>query len=305
MKPGRALLLAVPFAGLLELGLHGFFATRPPALGDWAQIREPVLTFADASAPVIVAPRWAEPMARQALGDERMPLAHVARADTSRFTMAVELSILGERAPELEGWTEEARETHGKFTLRRLRNPHARPVVTDFVERARPPFAEVWTSKPREACKWNEHARTMSGGLGGNPTFPARRFECPSGVFFHVGETVIADESFVARRCLWSHPPKEGEIVTHFRDVALGETIEGHGGLYWVLERELRGAPIVVTVRVNGDEIGKAQHDDGQGWAPFTFPLGAHAKAAHADVEIGVSSPNYMHRHFCFEATSR
>lgn len=305
MKPGRALLLAVPVAGLLELGLHGWFAARPPAFGDWAQIREPVLTFADASAPVIVAPRWAEPMARQALGDERMPLAHVARADTSRFALAVELSILGERAPELEGWTEEARETHGKFTLRRLRNPRARPVVTDFVERARPPFAEVWTSKPREACKWNEHARTMSGGLGGNPTFPARRFECPSGVFFHVGETVIADENFVARRCLWSHPPKDGEIVTRFRDVALGDTIEGHGGLYWVLERELRGAPIVVTVRVNGDEIGKAEHYDGQGWAPFTFPLGAHAKAAHADVEIGVSSPNYMHRHFCFEATSR
>lgn len=305
MKPARALLLAVPFAGLLELGLHGWFATRPPAFEEWAQIREPVLTFADADAPVVVAPSWAEPLARQALGDERMPLAQVARADTSRFAMAVEVSILGERATELRDWAEEGRATHGKFTLRRLRNPKFRPVVTDFVERARPPFAEVWTSKPREACRWNEHARTNSGGLGGNPTFPAQRFECPAGPFFNVGATVIADEEFRARRCLWSHPPKEGEIVTRFHDVALGDTIEGHGGLYWMIERELRGAPIVLTVRVDGEEIGKFEHYDGEGWAAFTMPLGAHAREAHADVEMGVSSPNFLHRHFCFEATSR
>ncbi len=305
MKAARALLLAVPFAGLLELGLHGWFAARPPAFEEWAQIREPVATIADPSAPVVVAPMWAEPLARQALGDERMPLAHVARADTSRFEAAVEVSILGERAPELRGWTEEGRATQGKFTLRRMKNPKHRAVVTDFVERARPPFADVTIGKARVACRWNDNAPTISGGLGGNPTFPAQRFECPDGAFFNVGATVIADEDFRARRCLWSHPPKEGETVTRFHDVALGDTIEGHGGLYWMIERELRAAPIVLSVRVDGDEIGKVEHIDGEGWAAFTIPLGAHAKEPHAEVEFGVSSPNFLHRHFCFEATSR
>ena len=305
MTAGRALLLAVPLVGLLELGLHLYFARRPPAFEDWAQVRDPVTAFADASVPVIVAPSWAEPLARQVLGDERMPIAHVARPDVTRFEAALELSILGERAPELAGWTEEAREVHGKFLLRKLRNPSFRRVITDFVERARPPFATVFTTAPREACRWTDRAKTISGYLGGNPTFPRERFECPAGPFFNVGATVIADQDFRARRCLWSHPPKEGEIVTRFDDVALGDRIEGHGGLSWMIERERRGAPIVLRVRVDGEEVGKVEHRDGQGWAPFEIPLGAHAREEHAAVEIGVSSPNHQHRHFCFEATSR
>lgn len=305
MNAGRALLLAVPIAGLAELGMHLYFAARPPSFDEWAQIEEPVRTFADRTAPIVVAPLWAEPLARKALGDDRMPIEHVARADMSRFQIAVEVSILGERAPELAGWTEEARETHGKLTLRRLRNPAFRAIVTDFVERARPPFAEVTTTDPPGACKWNEHARTLSGGLGGNPTFPARRFECAMGPFFHVGETVIADEEFRPRRCLWSHPPERGEIVTRFRDAALGERIEGHAGMYWMIERELAGAPVFLTVRVDGEELAKIEHVDGMGWSAFEVPLGAHAGERHADVEFGVSSPKHLHRHFCFEATSR
>lgn len=301
----RALLLALPVVGLGELGAHLWFAHRPPTFEEWSTIREPVLGFADAAAPLFVAPRWAEPMARATFGDERMPIAHVARPDVDRFDRAVELSILGERAPEAEGWIEEAREQHGKFLLRRLRNPRHRPVVTDFVARARPPFAEVFTTSPRAACPWNDNAKTMSGGLSGNPTFPRERFECPAGIFFNVGATVLADQDFHARRCLWSHPPKAGEVVTRFADVSLGATIEGHTGLNWMLERTGRGGPIVLTVRVDGEEVGRVEHLDGQGWAPFSFPLGAHANKPHAAVELAASARDYLHRHFCFEATSR
>jgi hypothetical protein len=308
-----AFLLVLPVVGLGELGLHFWFAKRPPAFEDWAAIREPVLRFGEPETPVVVAPRWADPLARQALGDERVPLAHAARPDVDRFERAVELSILGQRAPELEGWVEEASEQHGKFLLRRLENPHFRPVVFDFVAKARPPFADVFTTgprppsgdPPREACRWNDRARTMSGGLGGHPTFPPERFECPSGPFFHVGATVIADQDFLPRRCLWSHPPKSGEIVTRFRDVALGDTIEGHGGMYWIVERNLAGAPVVISVRVDGEPVGQVEHVDGQGWARFELPLGAHARKPHALVEFAVSTTDYLHRHFCFEATSR
>ncbi len=101
-KLARALLLALPVVGLAELGLHFWFAKRPPTFEEWAQVRDDIGTFPP-SAPVVVAPRWAEPLARQALGDERMPLAHVARPDTSRFERAVEVSILGQRAPEPRG----------------------------------------------------------------------------------------------------------------------------------------------------------------------------------------------------------
>ena len=147
--------------------------------------------------------------------------------------------------------------------------------------------------------------RIAAGGLGGHPTFPPERFECPSGIFFFVGVTVIADEEFRPRRCLWSHPPLTGEIVTRFHDVPLGKVIRGHGGLYWMTERELKGAPVTLTVRVDGDQVGSFTHRDGEGWKGFEMPLGAHAGQRAREVEIGVSSSNYKDRHFCFEADTR
>jgi hypothetical protein len=93
--------------------------------------------------------------------------------------------------------------------------------------------------------------------------------------------------------------------VIGYRDVDLGEVIAGHSGMYWIIERELTGAPVTLRVRVNGEPIGEVVHVDGQGWAGFELGLGSHANARAAQVEFAVSSPNHQHRHFCFEATTR
>ena len=121
--------------------------------------------------------------------------------------------------------------------------------------------------------------------------FPSERFECPGGPYFNVGVTVIADEEFRPRRCLWSHPPaRAGRSSPASTSVPLGRTIHGHSGMYWIVEREKKGAPITLTVRVDGDTVGTAVHRDGDGWAGFSFDLGAHAGASAADVEFAVSS---------------
>jgi hypothetical protein len=75
--------------------------------------------------------------------------------------------------------------------------------------------------------------------------------------------------------------------------------------MYWIIERERKGAPVTIAVRVDGEEIGSATHFDGEGWAPFLLPLGAHAGAERAEVEFAVTAPNHAHRHFCFEADTR
>jgi hypothetical protein len=62
---------------------------------------------------------------------------------------------------------------------------------------------------------------------------------------------------------------------------------------------------VTLTVRVNGDPIGAVTHADGDGWAAFELPLGAHAGAAQAEVEFAVTTPDYNHRHYCFEADTR
>jgi hypothetical protein len=75
--------------------------------------------------------------------------------------------------------------------------------------------------------------------------------------------------------------------------------------MYWIIERERKGAPVTMKVRVDGDEIGSYEHRDGEGWKAFSFALGSHARAAAATIEFAVSTRNYRDRHFCFEADTR
>jgi hypothetical protein len=301
----RYAFLALPLLGLAELGGHFFFAARPPSFDDWFQAARAVGETRKDGDLIVVAPGWADPAARRAFGDALMPLADVARPDVTRYAHALEVSILGERSGELAGWREESRRVEGKFLLRRLENPAPAHVVYDFTDHARPPFADVRGTEPAVACAWNPHAAIVASGGFGHPAFPSERFECPGGPFFNVGATVIADEQFRPRRCLWSHPFARGEIVTRYHKVPLGRVIRGHGGIYWIVEREKRGAPVTLTVRVDGDTIGSAVHRDGDGWSLFELDLGAHAGEAEAEVELAVSSTNNRDRHFCFEADTR
>ena len=187
--------------------------------------------------------------------------------------------------------------------LRRLENPRWKPLVFDFVDHLHDAGNAVGI--PAGPCHAVGDAAPSAGGLGGHPTFPPRRWACPAGPFVHASMTVIADERFRPRRCVWAHPPRHGELSITYRGVPLGEEIVGHGGLYWIIERERRGAPIDLRVTVDGDEIGRHRHTDGDGWAPFVLPLGAHAGAAAAEVTFAVSSIDWRHRHFCFEARTR
>ncbi|AUX23096.1 hypothetical protein SOCEGT47_036150 [Sorangium cellulosum] len=302
---GLLALAGLPALGLGELAAHVHFSESAPDLDAYRALAAPLAAMRRPGDLVVVAPAWADPAARRALGDALSPLRDAARPDETRYAAAVEISALGQRAEELAGFREEARQEHGPFVLRRLVNPRPARVVYDFVEHVAPPSADVRVTDPPAACRWNPRARIAAGGLGGHPTFPAERFECPGGLFFNVGVTVIADEEFRPRRCIWSHPPRAGEIVTRFRGVPLGDVIRGHAGMYWIIERERKGAPVTLAVRVNGETVGEATHVDGDGWAPFEFPLGAHAGAAGAEVEFAVRTSDYTHRHYCFEADTR
>lgn len=298
---GAAWVAVIPLLGVVELVLHLWFAARAPRFDDYGAVVPAVDALRQEGDLVVMAPAWAEPALRRSLGDARMPLADVARPDERAFRHAIEVSILGARSA-LADWPEIGRRRVGPFVLRRLENPHPSPSVFDFVDRLHDGGTTV--SIPAGRCEPTTTARPSAGGLGGHPTFVAQRFACPDNPFLHASVTVIADESFRPRRCIWAHPPREGELVIRYRDVTLGERIVGHGGLYWMIERERRGAPIALRVRVNGEEVGRVVHADGDGWAPFAFPLGAQA-GSRGEVSFAISSPDWRHRHFCFEARSQ
>lgn len=295
----------LPFVGLVELGGQVWASHRAPRMDEYAVLAGPVRELEREGDVVVVAPRWAEPLVRRALGDELMPLADVARSDVTHYRRAIEISILGERSTEVSGFVERQAYDVGRFRVRVLENPKPEHVVYDFADHVRPEGAKVFGTDPPVECSFSTRAEVLAGGLGGHPTFPAARFLCPGGEFFNVGPTVIADEKFLPRRCIWSHPFQHGQIVTRFTGVPLGDRIVGHTGMYWIIERNLAGAPIDLEVAVDGDVVGHVTHRDGDGWSRFEMPLGAHARAARAEVEFRVSSSNYADRHFCFQADSR
>lgn len=296
-----------PLLGLTELALGSFFAQRAPRPAEWGKVR-PLVERAVAKAPlIVVAPHWAEPSARAALGDALMPLDHVARADESRFEAALELSVMGASAPELEGWKLEAEETHGEFRLRRFTNPAYRPVLVDFVERVEAASLEVFagTGDGPRPCPFTTRAKVSNGDLHGHPTFPARRFDCPGGGdWFFVGRTVIEDERYRPRRCIWAHPSDAGPLTLVFRDVPLGARLEGHGGLPYWNEREQRGRPVRIEVAVGDEVLGHWEHADGEGWKPFAFDTSRFAGRS-ATVVFRVSTTRAWRRELCFEATAR
>ena len=298
--------LAVPLAGLLELGLHFHFASAAPRGHDWDAAREPVTRLRQSGELVVIAPRWAEPLARQALGDGLMPLRDVARPDESGYARAIEVSILGEHAPDLRGWRVAKEERHGKFTYRVLENPKPEQVSYDFVDHIRPEDLEVFElvgGEPRP-CPWRTNAPVSNGGLGGNPTFPAQRFVCASGDWFFVGVTVIDDQhEYRPRRCIWSHPPPGGTMRMRFKNVPLGGVIRGFAGLPWVLFRDGTGAPVELEARVAGASLGVYVHEDQDGWAPFSFPTGRAGQ--RGEVELEVRSANIQDCHYCFAADTR
>jgi len=298
-----ALLLAL--VGLAELLAHFYFSNRAPRQSEYSGLAAAVDGMRSAGELVVVAPAWAEPMVRKALGDERMPLSDVARPDEEGYAAAVEVSILGQEAGELSGWQEQQRTRVGRFRLRRVTNPSPHPVKLDFVSALSPQTQVFMSYAPGRRCRWWPKAAVRAGGLGGHPTFPPQRFVCPGSAFLNVGVTVIADQDFRPRRCLWAHPPARGSLVIRYPKVDLGRSIVGHGGMYWIVERTRKGAPVELVIDVDGQRVGRAIHADGDGWSKFSFPLGEHAGKQGATVSFSISSPDYRHRHFCFEARTR
>jgi hypothetical protein len=295
--------LAVPLIALVELAAHVAFAHRAPTPTQWEQARPAVAAWYKAGEPVVIAPYWAEPMARWKWGDDLFPIRDVARPDVSRYAEALEVSTVGARSPELAGWPVLRQTTSGPFTLRTLKNPTPAAVTFDFSDHLTPAAAEVETVKGGSTtpCAYTETAPVESGGLGGAPTYPAARFRCSGeGDHVFVGLTVIDDEHAHPRQCIWSHPPGNGETVTRFRKVPLGSVIHAHAGRRWILERDHGGASFTVRVLVDGHEVGKMVHLDGDGWKAYELPLGADAHRT-ADVEFRSSG----NTHACFEADSR
>lgn len=301
--------LSIPALGLVEWSAHATFRAQPPQPGDWDTLAPEVLALRQAEELVVVAPYWAEPHARRVLGDEAMPLAQVARPEDARYGRAIEISILGQDS-ELRGWTVQAERQVGKFRLRELANPNPDPPRIDLVDWLTPERAsahQLRKGKPDGSCEWTDSGRVRNGALHGHPTFPKRRFECSKEPWNFVGVTVIEDENYRPRRCIWAHPARGRQTVVRFDDVPLGSKIVGYAGLPYFLEREKKGDPVEMEVWLGGDppeQLGDYVHHDGEGWKRFEFSTAPYAGESRS-IEFRTRANDTRKREFCFQADVR
>ncbi len=306
MRSARYLWLAVPVLGLLELAGQFYFSHRAPRLREWQEQKATLAGLKQHGELVVVAPHWADPLARLAFGQKLMPIRDEARPDDTGYARAIEVSILGQHAPELSGWRTVEEKQVGRFHYRVVDNPAPAKVRFDFVDHVDPEHAEAYQmfGTTRRACPFNAHARRSDGDLGGHAAFPGQRFECGGRDEMFVGVTIIDDQDYRARRCIWAHPPSGGVTVVQFKNVPLGRTIHGYGGLAWLLTRDGAGTPVQLTVKIDGQSIGSVVHRDQQGWKGFDLPTGAHAGQT-ADVTFEVQSDRSDQRSYCFYADTR
>jgi hypothetical protein len=293
--------LAVPVAGLLELGAHLWFSSRAPELEEWRAVAPSVLRLKRTGEPIVVAPEWAEPIARHVLGDAAFPLEELARPDAAGYGRMLEISALGARAEETRGFRVMSEERSGPFVLRVLENPAPVRARHRFLDHAVPGALEVSLVDGDHSapCVYDEHARVLAGGLHGHVTFPRERFVCPGGAPAFVGVTVIDDQQYRPRRCLWAQPPEAGFLRLRFLNVPLGRSLRGYAGLSYFLFRDGHGQPISLRARADGELLGTHEHRDERGWHAFSFEIGARAGQL-STVELEIESQNAPSRDLCF-----
>jgi hypothetical protein len=305
MGRARFLWLLLPIAGLAELFAFVHDAQSAPRLSEWQALRGEVAALKRPADLVLVAPEWADPLARAAFGDALLPISDLARPDVSAYPRAIEVDELNATADEVKSWSVREERRVGRFRIRVRQNPAPAKVLFSFLNEARPPVLSVTDVAQDGArpCAFTTHATSSAGGLHGHLAFPRERFNCGGEEFF-VGVTILDDQAYRPRRCLWAHPHGRDSLRLSFANVPIGREIYGFAGLSYFLFRDGAHGPTRLTARVKGEQVGQYVHRDEWGWHGFRFDTTRFAGQS-ADVELEVKSDDPSDRQFCFYADTR
>ncbi|HWA71348.1 MAG TPA: hypothetical protein VG937_03390 [Polyangiaceae bacterium] len=305
MQFQRLAWLSVPLIGVAELSAHLYFVGAAPVEAEWEDLAPAVEHQRQDGDLVTIAPLWAEPLARKALGEDLMPLADVARAEDSGYAHAIEVSVLEQRSPELANWRELSSEAIGRFKVRRLENPKFEAILYAFNDHVRQNelFVVEWNGEAERTCDYTAQARPSAGGLGGHPAYPRERYRCSGGEDYFVGLTVIEDQSYRPRRCIFAHPPVNAMLHLRFPSVPSGKKLHGWGGRGFLRSRDGGGTPVEFAAYVDGKEVGRRLFNDDQGFSAFDFPM--PPGTGPVEVTFEVQTRVAQNRDFCFEAEVR
>ena len=299
----RAGLLALLVFALVEVGAHAATRARVPATDDWRAAAQFVRDRKTTAQVVTVAPTWADPLLRQALGDE-IDLAAAGRSDLAAYSALWALTIRGADVREAPSRAPELVQQFGGVTVKRWALG-ASLVRYDFVENVRRATV-TWRRRDGDRdCPWQRSSPGRRAGLGVGALHPAQSFACDrSKPWLWVAPIVLEDLDLQPRRCVWQHPAGDEPVVTRFEDVPLGERLVFYGGLYYEHERMRQGGPVEARIRIDDRLAATFTHVDGDGWKPLVVPTGGNAQS-RGDVAIEVTATRPHKRSFCWSATTR
>jgi hypothetical protein len=295
--------LALFAVAIVEVAAHFVEQSRVVAASDWDAAAAHVRSEWRDGDVVTAAPRWADPLMREAVGD-LLDLRSAGRADLAPYRRLWSLSIRGHRAGEAPDEAPEHVRTFGRVRVERWSLPEV-TILYDFAEHVESASVALLEGGRETPCRW-VRGRAEGGGLGVGPITPAERHSCdPRRPWLWVGATVEEDLDMLPRRCVWQHPPGAEPVRARFAGVPLGTSIVLHAGLWWEHERTLAGGPVDVVVRLDGEEIGRLRHEDGDAWERMEAAIPAARRGTSGTIDVEVSAPNPHLRTLCWAATSR
>jgi hypothetical protein len=299
-SPFALLLGLVPVLGLVELGLHQYFASCAPGLEDYTALAPELLKLKPSGAPVVVAPAWAEPLLRQA-APAAFPARELTRPDDSGFASFVEVSLLGAAAPELAGFAVQRTQRIGKFQVSLRQNPRPEPVVFDFVTAMENGTVEIFSDfeDVRRPCPLREHSRAQTGGLHGHVAYPRVRHECEGAQI--VAVSLVEDREYRPHRCVLTQLPDSGSIVLRFSDVPASARLVGFVGFSYFLERDVEADEVALSLTEAGQSLGEQRAAGARGWSRFEVAR----PGAPGVVEVNVRRLLRSNSDFCFALEAR
>jgi hypothetical protein len=302
-RPSR-LWWAVVAIGLVEVLGQLVIEARVAPRDEWTQALASVREQWHEHDAVIVAPRWADPLLREAAGDlvDREMAGH---SDLAAYDRLWVVSIRGHRSDEAPEGAPELTEDFGRVRVERWDLPTP-SVLYDFV--AHVGEAQVTRRANGEdlPCRTLTSMGSTQGGLSNGPIEGAPRHLCdPSQPWLWVGATTTMDLDLRGRHCVSQHAQGSDPITTSYDDVPLGRSIVLYGGIWWERERWRNGGDVEVVVRLDGEEIGRVTHHDGDGWKRMEASVPEARVGTRGRVSIDVMAADPMFRAFCWAGSSR
>jgi hypothetical protein len=306
-RHAKYLWLAVPLVGLGELGASVYFSRRAPQIDEWRGLASEVRARKRDSDLIVIAPEWAEPLARTAFTDQLMPILDVARPDEKSYPRALEISALGHESPLVTSWPVLREERLGKFWLRTRQNPHFEPPLFVLTEHALPPELSVSERGPSgesTPCRYGTRPPSSASGLLARPAFPRLRFSCGPSEGDFVGTTIIEDQHDRARRCLWANPAPGGLLTLNFASVPLGDWLDGYVGFPFFRFRDQGWPKVTMSFAVDAVALGTHDHLPESGWHPFRLSTAQFRGGSH-EVRIQIFGADSRELELCFYAATR